>query len=609
MLTIKNLTYRIAGRTLLENTDLSVPKGHKVGLVGPNGAGKTTLFKLISQEIEADSGSIDTIKGARIGIVRQEMPDIEQSLIQSVIDSDEERLDLFKQAETETDPDKIAYIYDRLEAIDAYAAEARASVILAGLGFDEAAQQRKISEYSGGWRMRVALAAVLFQNPDILLLDEPTNHLDFETVIWLENFLNQYQGTFLLISHDRHFLNKTINHVVHLENQELTLYKGSYDTFETLRAQQRMNQQALFEKQQAHKDHLMNFVKRFGAKATKAKQAQSRLKAIERMDMVDAVISERAIGFKFPEPDDLGTPIFTLEKAKIGYGDKVILNNVDVSIGTGDRIALLGENGNGKSTLIKVIADKLALLGGDKQTHGKLRIGYFAQHQTDELDITQTPYEALMAVMKADKEAQCRALLGRFGFNKEKSDTQIGKLSGGEKARLLFCLMSFHAPHIMLLDEPTNHLDIESRAALTNALNNYTGTVILVSHDPYLIEAVSDQIWLIRAGQVKPFSEDLEGYRALVKEDKRAQNRKSKSKKQAEKTANIKIEEPKKKPNMKKIEADLEKYSKERDLIEAKMLEPEIMADMDKMAKLSTKHEKILEKLSLIEEEYLIALE
>ena len=517
MLSINDITYRVGGRTLFENVNVNIPSGHRIGLVGPNGAGKTTLFKLISGELAADGGRISLIKNATIGMVRQDMPDDGSSIIDIVLAADAERAALLQEAETTSDMNRIGDIYDRLNEIGAYDAPSRAATILAGLGFDESAQARPISFYSGGWRARVALAAVLFQQPNVLLLDEPTNHLDFESLVWLESFLMRYRETLIIISHDRDILNKTATHILHLENKKLVSYTGNYDQFEKTRAERLMGQQALFEKQQAQKAHMMKFVDRFRAKASKARQAQSRLKAIERMDVVDAVIADRVTAFTFPDPGDMKSPLIQLNGVDAGYEPgKPILRNLNINIDAGDRIGLLGANGNGKSTLVKIISDRLSPMSGQLIKSGKLKIGYFAQFQTDELDVNLTPFQAMQEAMREPLEVKVRSALFKFGFDKHKADTKIGELSGGEKARLLFCLMSHHAPHIMLLDEPTNHLDMDAREALIQALNNYNGAIILVSHDTHLVECVADQLWVIADGKCQNFDGDLDDYRQLI---------------------------------------------------------------------------------------------
>ncbi len=518
MLFVNNLTFRIAGRTLLENTSISITAGMRVGLVGPNGTGKSTLFKLVSGEYHADGGDITMIKGASLGMVRQDLPEDDTKVIDVLLASDTERAKLFLEAETCIDPDRIGYIYTRLEEIGAYDAPARAATILAGLGFNEEAQNSPISDFSGGWRMRVALAAVLFCQPNLLLLDEPTNHLDFEAMVWLENYLMKFTETLVIISHDRDILNKTVTHIAHLENKKLTLYTGTYDEFERKRAERMLGQQALHEKQMAQKAHMQKFIDRFGATASKARQAQSRMKAIAKMDIVDAVMADRVTAFEFPEPDEQKSPMLVLEHVEVGYEPgKPVLKRLDLRIDADDRIALLGANGNGKSTLVKLLSGRLPQLTGKIHKSSKLRVGYFAQFQTDELDVLLTPFEVMREAMpKGTAESKIRAALSKFGFDKHKADTVVGDLSGGEKARLLFCLMSFDAPHIMLLDEPTNHLDMDAREALMQALNNYKGAVILVSHDPHLVDSVVDRLWLVADGTCKPYSGDLEDYRKLV---------------------------------------------------------------------------------------------
>jgi ATP-binding cassette subfamily F protein 3 len=517
MLNIQDLTYRVGGRTLLERASLSIGAGQRVGLVGPNGIGKSTLFKLIAGELIADGGDINLIKNATVGWVRQDLPEDDTKLIDIVLAADTERAALMLEAETVEDPERMAYIYTRLDEIDAYDAPSRAASILAGLGFDANAQLRPISDFSGGWRMRVALAATLFRQPNLLMLDEPTNHLDFEAMVWLENYLMRYKETLLIISHDRDILNKTVTHILHMEDKKLNAYTGTYDEFERRRAERLLNQSALREKQLKQKAHMQKFVDRFGATASKARQAQSRLKAIQKMDIVDAVMADRVTAFEFPEPQELRSPLITLDHVDAGYETgKPILKKLNLRIDMDDRIALLGANGNGKSTLVKLLSGRLEELGGDIVKSGKLKIGYFAQFQTDELDVTKTPCEIMQEVMIGVHESRVRAALGRFGFDKDKADTKVGDCSGGEKARLLFCLMSYDAPHILLLDEPTNHLDIDAREALTQAINNYTGAVILVSHDPHLVENVCDRLWLVADATCVPYEGDLEDYRKLI---------------------------------------------------------------------------------------------
>jgi ATP-binding cassette subfamily F protein 3 len=607
MLLIKDATFRIAGRTLLEQASISIPYGYRVGFVGPNGTGKSTLFKLIAGELDLDAGEISIISGTKLGMVRQDLPEDETTLIDVVLAADTERSALFAEAETATDPERIADIYTRLNDIDAYNAEARAAVILAGLGFDDKAQNSPISDFSGGWRMRVALAAALFRKPDLLLLDEPTNHLDFEAIVWLENYLLSYPHTFIIISHDRDILNKTVTHIMHLDNKKLVFYTGNYDQFETRRAEKMMNQQVLFERQQAKKKKMMEFVDRFGAKASKARQAQSRLKAIEKMEMVESVAVDKVTSFKFPPPESIQSPLISLYDVDVGYTPgHPILKKLDLRIGQDDRIALLGANGNGKSTLIKLIAGKLEAMNGECDRSGKLRVGYFAQHQSEEMDMKSTAYQVLKDGIPNTPEDKIRAMLGKFGFDKAKSDTKIEELSGGEKARLLFCLMSYNAPHIMLLDEPTNHLDIDARQALIRALNDYHGAVILVSHDPHLVECVADQLWLVKDGNCVPYNDDLEAYRNLIME----QRRKERSDANKAKKGNKEHKKSKKNKNSpEKAEKELLKVTEEKEALEKEMSTPKAMNVPALMNELLAKYAVVQKKFEAAEANWLAAQE
>ena len=600
MLDLKNITYRIAGRTLIDKSSLSIPKGHHVGLVGKNGTGKSTLFKLINKEIELDSGDILMSPTSVLGIVRQDLQDDETSLLDVVLNADTERKMLLEEAEIATDANRISEIYTRLSDIHAYEAPSKASIILSGLGFSIEDQGRSINNFSGGWKMRVALAAALFCEPDLLLLDEPTNHLDFEAIIWLEDYLIKYPKTYILISHDRDTLNKTVNYIIHLDQLKLTMYKGNYDQFEEAHAQKRIGHQALFEKQQAHKKKMMDFVNRFGAKASKAKQSQSRLKALERMDMVDALITERSTNFKFPEPEDISSPIITIDKVDVGYEvDKPVLENINIGISSDSRIALLGANGNGKSTLIKLISGKLNEFNGSITKNKKLRVGYFAQHQTDELDLSFTPFETLRSIISDQTDHHIRAILGKFGFDKDKADTKVRELSGGEKSRLLFCIMSYNAPHIMLLDEPTNHLDIDARAALIEALNNYNGCIIIVSHDPHLVESVAEELLLIKDGSVTSYTDDLEAYKKLIIDQRREERSKSKANHQSSK---------KKKDNSKLLltyERNIKKLTKKVSDLELRMSSDEALDNSSLMSQLYEKYNKNKEELEKEENKWL----
>ncbi|KKX34379.1 ABC-F family ATP-binding cassette domain-containing protein [Rhizobium sp. LC145] len=518
MITITDLSARIAGRLLLDNASVTLPAGTKAGLVGRNGAGKSTLFKIITGDLGAETGSVSIPKNARIGQVAQEAPGTEESLIEIVLSADKERAALLAESETATDPHRIAEIQMRLVDIDAHSAEARAASILAGLGFDQEAQQRPASSFSGGWRMRVALASVLFAEPDLLLLDEPTNYLDLEGTLWLEDYVRRYPHTVIIISHDRDLLNNAVNSIVHLDQKKLTFYRGGYDQFERQKAEADELQTKAKAKNEAARKHLQSFIDRFKAKASKARQAQSRVKALERMGTVAAVIENHVQPITFPEPEKQpASPIVAIQGGAVGYEPgKPILKNISLRIDNDDRIALLGSNGNGKSTFAKFISGRLSPDGGDIKLAPSLKIGFFAQHQLDDLVPNDSPVEHVRRLMPAAPEAKVRARVAQMGLATEKMSTAAKDLSGGEKARLLMGLAAFHAPNLLILDEPTNHLDIDSRRALIEALNDYDGAVILISHDRHLIEATVDRLWLVNNGTVSNFEGDLEEYRNLV---------------------------------------------------------------------------------------------
>lgn len=516
MLKINDITYSVAGRTLVENATAVIPTGHKVGLVGRNGTGKTTLFNVIRGQIVLDTGAISLPRGSRIGGVSQEVPGNEVSLIDTVLKADVERTDLLAEAETATDPNRIAEIQTRLADIDAWSAEARGSAILKGLGFTESEQKMPCSAFSGGWRMRVALAAVLFSEPDLLLLDEPTNYLDLEGALWLEAYLAKYPHTVLIVSHDRELLNRAVGGILHLEDKDLTYYTGNYDTFVKQRAEKRALLTAAAKKQDLQRAHLQSFVDRFKAKASKAKQAQSRVKMLEKMETIRAPEDAARTVFTFPSPEELSPPIIALENGSTGYGETVILKGLNLRIDQDDRIALLGRNGEGKSTLSKLLFGQLEVMTGKMSTSNKLRIGFFAQHQVEELHIDETPLQHLIRVKSEEGQPRLRARLAGFGLGADQADTEVRRLSGGQKARLSLLLATIHAPHLLILDEPTNHLDIESREALVEALTAYTGAVILVSHDMHLLSMVADRLWLVRNGSVTPYDEDLQEYRKLL---------------------------------------------------------------------------------------------
>jgi ATP-binding cassette subfamily F protein 3 len=516
MLHINDLTYRIEGRTIFDKATVGIPAGHKVGFVGRNGSGKTTLLKLIAGELHPDDGSIRVPRATRIGWVTQEAPGGPDSLIEFVLAADKERHRLLWEAETAHDAERIALIHERLADIGAHAAPSRAARILAGLGFDEAAQQRACAEYSGGWRMRVALAAMLFTEPDLLLLDEPTNYLDLEGTLWLEEYLADYPHTVLIVSHDRELLNRSVGSILHLAQGKLTLYTGGYDRFEEARREKQRLDLKLKKKQDDERRHIEAFIARFKAKASKAAQAQSRVKALARMQPIAEQIEERVVPFSFPGPAKaFASPLIRLEGAAVGYvEEQPVLQGLDLRLDADDRVGLLGANGNGKSTFAKLIAGRLAPMHGRRYGSDKIAVGYFAQHQMDDLPAAKTPYQHVLDMMPEATEAQRRARLGALGFGVDKADTEAEHLSGGEKARLLFALATFGGRHLLILDEPTNHLDVDAREALVRALNDYEGAVILISHDRHLIEACADRLWIVRDGTVRSYDGDMEQYRA-----------------------------------------------------------------------------------------------
>ncbi|MBI1327391.1 MAG: ATP-binding cassette domain-containing protein [Alphaproteobacteria bacterium] len=617
MINISNLTYKIGARTIIEEANLNIMDNWRVGVVGYNGAGKSTLFKLITKDLQADGGTITIPSTQKLAMVRQDIPETDAPLIELVMTANEEMAQLWKDAETETDPDRIVEIYQRLSDMEAYTAEAKAAVLLKGLGFKEHQLREPFSSFSGGWQMRVMLASVLFIEPEILLLDEPTNHLDLEAIMWLEEYLASYPHTLMIISHDRELLNKCVDHVIHVDNKELTLYTGNYDTFERERAMRLGMQQKMHEKQQAQRAHMQAFIDRFKAKASKARQAQSRIKALEKMDLVDAVIAERAVRFQFPNPEKIGTPMISIHHADVGYTEgKPVLRQIYENIEFDDRIALLGANGNGKSTMMKLIAGKLATMDGNMQRISRLRIGYFSQHQTDELDVDSTPYREMLKLMLAKnpdvKESAVRAKLGAFGFTHILADNRIGDLSGGEKARLLFAFMSFDAPHLLLLDEPTNHLDIGAREALVEALNNYQGAVVIVSHDPNMVERVADRLWLIKDGKCADFDGDLEDYRKFIIQSAREERAKEKEQKSKEQKAKAANEAPAKaakngpsKHEMAALEKEIAKLHAQKEKFETEMAAPDFYKDTVKSTATQKKYAALIRDLAEKEEGWL----
>ena len=517
MLHISVLTYRLGERLLIDNASAALASGAHVGLVGRNGAGKTTLFRLIRGELSPESGAVIIPKGARVGSVEQEAPAGAESLIDFVLSADIERETLMAEAETASEGERIAEIQTRLVDIEAHNAPARAARILKGLGFDEPAQARSLQEFSGGWRMRVALAAVLFSEPDLLLLDEPTNYLDLEGVLWLTEYLKTCQATILVISHDRDLLDDVAEQILHLDRGKLTLWTGGYSSFERQRREQQILAGKAAKKQEEKRAHLQAFVDRFRAKASKAVQAQSRLKMLAKMEPVAAIVDESVQPFKWPPvAKRLSPPIVTMEKVSAGYDGRAVIARIDLTLADDDRIGLLGQNGNGKSTFAKLIAGRLEPMAGKMTRANRLQVGYFAQHQIDELEPGGTVYDHVAERMRGEAVSKIRGRAAMIGFSGARADTKVDSLSGGEKARLMMGLAAFDGPQLLILDEPTNHLDIDSRGELIEAINDYEGACILVSHDRRLLEACVDRLWLAANGTVKPFDGDLADYSRFV---------------------------------------------------------------------------------------------
>jgi ATP-binding cassette subfamily F protein 3 len=616
MLVIHDLTVRIAGRTLIEDASARIPTDSRVGLVGRNGTGKTTLFNVIAGEAAAEHGSITLPPRWRIGRLAQEAPGGPDKLIDVVLKADSERERLLAEAETAQDAERIAEIQTRLADIGAHAAPARAAAILSGLGFSQGDQQRACAEFSGGWRMRVALAAVLFAQPDLLLLDEPTNFLDLEGTLWLQDHLARYPHTLIIISHDRDLLDSAAQHILALEQHKLTLYRGNYSSYARQRSERMLLDQKLIKKQEAQRKHLQAFVDRFRAKATKARQAQSRLKMLEKLEPIAALVTDDVRPIVFPAPDKLlSPPIVATDDVTVGYDGRAVLSRLNLRIDNDDRIALIGANGNGKSTLVKLIADRLAPLQGSVTRAANLRVAYFAQHQLDELDAGASPYDHVRRLMPDASEAKVRARVGAIGFSAAAGDTAVGKLSGGEKARLLLGLATFEAPHLVILDEPTNHLDIDSRAALIEAINDFPGAVMLVSHDRHLLEACAERLWLVADGGVTPFDGDLDDYRRAVLSERgaggasepktqsgpsRSDIRRAAAEKRAE-TAPLR-------KRVKQAEADMARLGRELAALDAALADGDLFArDPAKAAALAKQRADVAKAFAATEEAWLAA--
>ncbi|MBW7926330.1 MAG: ABC-F family ATP-binding cassette domain-containing protein [Burkholderiaceae bacterium] len=617
MLNINGITVRLGGRVILDGATASLPTGSRVGLIGRNGAGKSTLMRVMCGLLEADGGEIETASRSRIGYIAQEAPAGTATPLETVLAADTERAALLAESETATDPDRISEIHERLNAIDAWTAEARAARILVGLGFDEEMQGRPLDSYSGGWKMRVALAALLFSEPDLLLLDEPSNHLDLEATLWLENFLKSYRATMIVISHERDLLNNVVDHILHLEGGKITLYPGGYDAFERQRAERLAQIEAARAAQVRQREKLQDYIARNSARASTARQAQSRAKALARMQPIAAIAEDPSLSFEFPNPGELKPPLVTLDMASVGYTEgSPVLSRLNLRLDPDDRVALLGRNGNGKTTLARLLAAQLPPMDGEMRTAGRMRVGYFTQYQVEELDTDDTPLEHMTRIMKGATPGAVRAQLGRFGFSGDKALTKVGKLSGGERARLALALITREAPHMLILDEPTNHLDVDSREALVQALNGYSGAVVLVSHDRHMLELTADRLVLVDDGRAEDFAGSIDDYTDFVlgkSADRPASAPASGNRKDARKAAADTREQTKRlRAAVKTAEAEIARLSAERSAVDRAMFDPS-SADSAHAKKTMTELMKLRADLSdridVVEAEWLSASE
>ena len=613
MLSLDAITVRLGGRTIIDRASASLPPGSRVGLIGRNGAGKSTLVKVIAGLLDPDDGDASMSKGARIGYIAQEAPAGLTTPFEAVLAADVERAALMAESEDpDVDMDRLGDVHERLIAIDAYTAPARAAKILLGLGFDEDAQGRPLDSFSGGWRMRVALASLLFSQPDLLLLDEPSNHLDLEAVMWLEDFLKGYRATIVVVSHERDFLNNVVDHILHLQGGKTTLYPGGYDAFERQRAERMAQLAAAKASQDAQRAKLQDYVARNSARASTAKQAQSRQKMLAKMQPIAGLVDDPSLSFDFPKPDELRPPLVTLDHASVGYGETPILERLNLRLDPDDRIALLGQNGNGKTTLARLIAAQLTPMAGEKMATGKMRVGYFTQYQVEELDVADTPLEHMTRTMKGASPAAVRGQLGRFGFSGDKAITKVGKLSGGERARLALALITRDAPHMLILDEPTNHLDVDAREALVQALNDYSGAVVIVSHDRHMIEATADRLVLVANGTATEFGGNLDDYIALVLAKDAGGGTKPKGKKDRKAEAQAREAAQVLKKAVSEAEADMKALSAERSAIDRAMFDPAgaagALAKLT-MGELSTRRAAVSAKLDAAEASWVAASE
>ena len=616
MLNLTDITVRLGGRTIIDGATTRLPPGGRIGLIGRNGAGKSTLVRVVAGMLEPDTGSVDKPRGSRIGYIAQEAPGGNGTPFETVLAADTERAALMAESETCHEPHRLADIHERLIAIDAHAAPSRAARILSGLGFAEEAQARPLESFSGGWRMRVALAALLFSAPDLLLLDEPSNHLDLEAVMWLEDFLKSYPATILLVSHERDFLNNVADHILHLTGGKLTLYPGGYDAFERQRAERQAPVASAKARQDAQRKRLQDYVARNSARASTAKQAQSRAKALAKLQPIAELVDDPSLSFDFPSPrDELRPPLITLDMASVGYGETPVLGRLNLRFDPDERMALLGRNGNGKTTLARLLAAQLAPMDGEMNASGRMRVGYFTQYQVEELDRAETPLQHMTRLMAGATPGAVRGQLGRFGFSGPKATTEVGKLSGGERARLALALITRDAPHLLILDEPTNHLDVDAREALIQALNDYAGAVLIVSHDRHMLEMTADRLVLVDGGTAKDFDGSVDDYIAFVLAREPAQsasgdagkagvNRKDQRRAAAE--ARDKTKALRK--TIDRHEAELEKLSAELTALDRAMFDPASaalpLAGM-KMSDLMVRRADVEQKIAGIEAEWM----
>ena len=577
MLNLNGITVRLGGRTILDRATAALPPKSRIGLIGRNGAGKSTLMKVMIGSFEPDEGNLEMPRNTRIGYIAQEAPSGTATPVETVLAADTERALLMEESEHCHDPDRLGELHERLNAIDAYTAPARAARILVGLGFDEEMQNRPLDSYSGGWKMRVALAALLFSEPDLLLLDEPSNHLDLEATLWLESFLKSYPAMMVVISHERDLLNNVVDNILHLENGQTTLYTGGYDAFERQRAERAAQLAAAKASQDAQRAKLQDYIARNSARASTAKQAQSRAKALAKMQPIAAMAEDPTLAFDFPSPDALKPPLVTLDMASVGYAAGTpILQRLNLRIDPDDRLALLGRNGNGKTTLARLLAAQLAPMDGEMNATGKMRVGYFTQYQVEELDGGDTPLEHMTRQMKGSTPAAVRAQLGRFGFSGAKATTQVGKLSGGERARLALALITREAPHMLILDEPTNHLDVDAREALVQALNAYEGAVVLVSHDRHMLELTADRLVLVDNGTASEFTGSIEDYTDLIlgKNQPKGEGGKVNKKEDRKAAAQAREKAQQLRKSVQLAEAEMARLGAERSAVERAMFDP-----------------------------------